>query len=89
MIVVAGKAHSKRLILGIAPGLDDDGFFQDLLVKFADDHGWARGWICFEWSQLTLLRMYHAGQSQEVAEDAAVHDVFSCFRDLKLGGESD
>ncbi len=84
-MIVAGKVQDKRSILGIAPGLDDDSFFQDQLVKFADDHGWARGWVCQSWSDIVLRRMYFGGQSQEVAEDAAVHDVFACFRDIKSG----
>lgn len=85
MIAVAAKPHNQRAILGIAPGMDDDGYFQDQLVKFADDHGFPRGWVCSAWSEIALLRMYYGGQSQEIAEDAAVHDVFACFRDLKLG----
>lgn len=84
-MIVAGKLHNQRAILGIAPGLDDDGFHQDVLVRFADDHGWARGWVCQSWSDIVLRRMYFAGQSQEVAEDAAVHDVFAAFRDIKTG----
>lgn len=71
--------------LGIQPGLDLDGWYQDRCIEFADQYGFPRGWICYWWSQITLVRMAHARQSQDIAEDAAMHDVFGAFRNVKMG----
>jgi hypothetical protein len=75
--------------LGIEPGLDADGEYQETLCEFADEFGWTRGMICYWWSQIAMARMW-TGQSQEVAEDGAMRDVFLAFRFLKVGnGEPD
>jgi hypothetical protein len=85
---MAGKTHSQKTILGIASSLDLDGFYQDALVEFADNYGWTRGQVCYWWSEIVKSRQ-ECGQDQEIAEDAALHDVFDAFRNLKIGTEPD
>lgn len=73
-----GGHRQPRQRPAILAGQDATGKYQSACVEFADDLGWEPGIVCHYWSRIALARM-RAGQSQDVAEDAAMRDVKSVF----------
>lgn len=74
-------AQSRKL--GIQPGQDKAGKYQQACIEFADEYGFTRGEICFWWSQIAMAREFWGMRSRDVAEDGAWHDIKHVF--LKYG----
>jgi len=72
------RQRQQRLEPAIKRGQDPDGKYEAACVEFADGFGWEPGTILYWWSQIALARM-HVGQSQDVAEDGALHNVREAF----------
>ena len=61
--------------MAIQPGQDRDHIFQAACIDLADELGFSHGEVCFWWSQIAMAREFECGQSRDIAEDGAWHNV--------------
>lgn len=85
-VIVAGRPN-KPNALGIWPGQDIKGKWAKRCIKFADDLGYTRAFVCTYWAQVAIALEYEAGRPREIAEDTAWHAIEGALFGIKQSGD--
>jgi hypothetical protein len=70
-----GGHRQPRTQRAIQSGQDRDGVYAAACHDLAEALGFHAGEVSWWWSQIALAREYECGQSRDVAEDGAWHNV--------------
>ena len=83
---MAGRPQ-KPNALGLFEGQDAKGKYAKKCIKFADELGYARKYVCEHWGQLALELEFICKYSRALAEDAAWNHIRGALWEVKQGGE--